>query len=158
MSRAQKSQIQPQAKTQTQPKAQEAKPIKADTGLNREEMEVLKKAFDLFDVEHTGKVDIKEILDALVNCGYDQLNPVLFQIIADLDNQDTIIIVVSAYSCTMFLCNFDSGQTFLPDHCRYSRYSTLKIFLIRAHSPSRISLISWISSSVRCLNLFCILR
>ena len=88
MSRAQKSQIQPQAKTQTQPKAQEAKPIKVDTGLNREEMEVLKKAFDLFDVEHTGKVDIKEILDALVNCGYDQLNPVLFQIIADLDNQE----------------------------------------------------------------------
>ena len=88
MSRAQKSQIQTQTKTQSEPKPQEVKPKKADTGLNREEMEVLKKAFDLFDVEHTGKVDIKEILDALVNCGYDQLNPVLFQIIADLDNQE----------------------------------------------------------------------
>ena len=88
MSRAQKSQVQTQAKPQSQPKIEEKKPIKAETGLNREEMEVLKKAYDLFDIEHTGKVDIKEIIDTLANCGYDQLNPVLFQIIAGLDTQE----------------------------------------------------------------------
>ena len=85
MSRVQKSQNQ----TQVQTKVQQVKTIKEETGLNREELEVLKKAFDLYDVEHTGKVDIKEIIDSLVNIGYDQLNPVLFQIIAGLDNQDT---------------------------------------------------------------------
>ena len=83
-----KTQIQTQTKTQTQPKIEKKKSLKAETGLNREEMEVLKKAFDLFDVEHTGKVDIKEIIDTLLNCGYDQLNPVLFQIIAGLDVPD----------------------------------------------------------------------
>ena len=93
MSRQQKYQMQTQTKTQTQPKLQAQpqpiKSLKADTSLNREELEVLKKAYDLFDVEHTGKVDIKEIIDCLVNCGYDQLNPVLFQIIASLDNPET---------------------------------------------------------------------
>ena len=88
MSRAQKSQVQTQAKPQSQPKIEEKKPIKAETGLNREEMEVLKKAYDLFDIEHTGKVDIKEIIDTLANCGYDQLNPVLFQIISGLDTPE----------------------------------------------------------------------
>ena len=81
-----RSQIQAQSKTQAQPKIEKKKSIKAETGLNREELEVLKKAFDMFDIEHTGKVDIKEIIDTLVNCGYDQLNPVLFQIIAGLDS------------------------------------------------------------------------
>ena len=85
MSRVQKSQNQ----TQVQTKVQQVKTIKEENGLNREELEVLKKAYDLFDVEHTGKVDIKEIIDCLVNCGYDQLNPVLFQIIASLDNPET---------------------------------------------------------------------
>ena len=85
MSRVQKSQNQ----TQVQTKVQQVKTIKEETGLNREELEVLKKAFDLYDVEHTGKVDIKEIIDSLVNIGYDQFNPVLFQIISGLDNQDT---------------------------------------------------------------------
>ena len=63
MSRQQKYKMQTQTKTQTQPKPQAQpqpiKSLKADTSLNREELEVLKKAYDLFDVEHTGKVDIK---------------------------------------------------------------------------------------------------
>ena len=83
MSRAPKSQV------QAQPQPQEKKPSKTEAGLSREELEVLKKAFDLFDIEHTGKVEIKEIIDTLINCGYDQLNPVLFQIIADLDTPET---------------------------------------------------------------------
>ena len=61
---------------------------RVEGGLTKSELEVIKKAFDLFDVEHTGKVDIKEIIDTLLNCGYDQLNPVLFQIIAGLDNPE----------------------------------------------------------------------
>ena len=88
MSRVQRSQAQTQAQPQSQPKPQPMKQTKEESGLNREELEVLKKAFDLYDVEHTGKVDIKEIIDSLLNIGYDQINPVLFQIIAGLDNPE----------------------------------------------------------------------
>ena len=88
MSRAQKNQVQSQSKPKEEPKLQVSKPSKAEAGLNREELEVLKKAFDLFDIEHTGKVEIKEIIETLINCGYDQLNPVLFQVIADLDTPE----------------------------------------------------------------------
>ena len=88
MSRAQKNQVQSQSNPKEEPKLQVSKPSKAEAGLNREELEVLKKAFDLFDIEHTGKVEIKEIIETLINCGYDQLNPVLFQVIADLDTPE----------------------------------------------------------------------
>ena len=88
MSRAQKNQVQSQSKPKEEPKLQVSKPSKAEAGLNREELEVLKKAFDLFDIEHTGKGEIKEIIETLINCGYDQLNPVLFQVIADLDTPE----------------------------------------------------------------------
>ena len=58
---------------------------RVENGLSKQELEVIKRAFDLFDVDHTGKVDIKEIKETLINCGYDQKNPVLFQVFADLD-------------------------------------------------------------------------
>ena len=57
-------------------------------GLTKSELEVIKKAFDLFDVDHTGKADIREIKETLLNCGYDQKNPVLFDIIAEMDTQE----------------------------------------------------------------------
>lgn len=55
---------------------------------SREELEVIKKAFDLFDPDHTGKSDIKEIKDTLKNCGYDEKNPVLYDIIAAMDTPE----------------------------------------------------------------------
>ena len=50
---------------------------RVDHGLTKKELEVIKRAFDLFDVDHTGKADIKEIKETLINCGYGQKNPVL---------------------------------------------------------------------------------
>ncbi len=61
---------------------------KVEGGLTKKELELLKRAFDLYDVDHTGKADIKEIVDTLRNCGYDNKNPVLFQVIADLDTPE----------------------------------------------------------------------
>ena len=61
---------------------------RVENGLSKKELEIIKRAFDLFDVDHTGKIDIKEIVDTLINCGYDQKNPVLFQVIADLDTPE----------------------------------------------------------------------
>ena len=59
-----------------------------ENGISRQELEVIKKACDLFDVEHTGKADIKEIKETLINCGYDQKNPILFQVFSDLDTTE----------------------------------------------------------------------
>ena len=61
---------------------------RVESGLSKKELEVIKRAFDLFDIEHTGKADIKEIKETLINCGYDKKNPVLFQVIADLDTPE----------------------------------------------------------------------
>ena len=61
---------------------------KVEGGLTKSELEVIKKAFDLFDVDKTGKVDIKEIIETLYNCGYDQKNPILFDIIAEMDTPE----------------------------------------------------------------------
>ena len=61
---------------------------KIENGLTKKELEIIKRAFDLFDIDHTGKANIKEIKETLINCGYDQKNPVLFQVIADLDTPE----------------------------------------------------------------------
>ncbi len=61
---------------------------RVEGGLSKSELEVIKRAFDLFDVEHTGKVDIREMIDTLFNCGYNQKNPVLFQILSELDTPE----------------------------------------------------------------------
>mgnify|MGYP003339158185 CR=1 FL=1 len=57
-------------------------------GLNRNEMEVIRQAFDLYDVDHTGKADIAEIKESLINLGYEQKNPVLFDIICEMDTPE----------------------------------------------------------------------
>ena len=57
-------------------------------GLSKEELEILKNAFDLFDTDHTGKANIKDLKETLINCGYDQTNPVIFDIIAEMDTDE----------------------------------------------------------------------
>ena len=63
--------------------------FRVEGGLTKSELEVIKKAFDLFDVDHTGKADIKEIKETLFNIGYDQKNPILFDIIAEMDTPES---------------------------------------------------------------------
>ena len=62
---------------------------RVEGGLTKSELEIIKKAFDLFDVDHTGKADIKEIKETLFNIGYDQKNPILFDIIAEMDTPES---------------------------------------------------------------------
>ena len=52
--------------------------------LNKDEIEIIKKSFDLYDVNHTGRVNIKEMLPTLIDCGYDKKNPVLFKVLSSL--------------------------------------------------------------------------
>ena len=56
--------------------------------LNKTELEVLKSTFDLFDDDHSGKADIKNMKQILIDCGYKESNPVIFDIIAQMDTVD----------------------------------------------------------------------
>ena len=45
----------------------------------------ISKAFELFDQNGTGKIDPKEIKLAMQAIGYDEKNPLMYQIVAELD-------------------------------------------------------------------------
>ncbi len=45
----------------------------------------LKKAFELFDENGNGKMNAKEIREAMLNIGYEEKNPVNFNIASELD-------------------------------------------------------------------------
>ena len=55
-----------------------------DNQLSKSEIEIIKKSFDLYDTEHTGRANIKEMLSTLIDCGYDKKNPVLFKVLSSL--------------------------------------------------------------------------
>ena len=59
-----------------------------DNQLSKSEIEIIKKSFDLYDTEHTGRANIKEMLSTLIDCGYDKKNPILFKVLKDLDNPE----------------------------------------------------------------------
>ena len=44
----------------------------------------IKEAFELFDA-NDGKIDAREVKDAMVNIGYDEKNPVVYQVVTELD-------------------------------------------------------------------------
>ena len=45
----------------------------------------IQKAFELFDENGNGKINIREIKMAMQNIGYDETNPEIYQIVAELD-------------------------------------------------------------------------
>ena len=49
------------------------------------ENDEIKKAFEFFDQNGTGKIDPKEIKLAMQSLGYDEKNPTMYQIVAELD-------------------------------------------------------------------------
>ena len=49
------------------------------------ENEQISKAFELFNQNGTGKIDPKEIKLAMQSIGYDEKNPLMYQIVAELD-------------------------------------------------------------------------
>jgi Ca2+-binding EF-hand superfamily protein len=44
----------------------------------------IQEAFELFD-SNDGKIDAREVKDAMVNIGYDEKNPVVYQVVTELD-------------------------------------------------------------------------
>ena len=57
-------------------------------GLSGEEVDEIRQAFELFDTNGTGRIDPKELKAAMQSLGFDSKNPVIFQLIADLDTPD----------------------------------------------------------------------
>ena len=57
-------------------------------GLSTEEVDEIKQAFDLFDTKGTGKIDPKELKAAMQSLGFGNKNPIIYQLIADLDTPE----------------------------------------------------------------------
>lgn len=54
-------------------------------GLSREELIEIKEAFDLFDTDKGGSIDPKELKDAMNTLGLEARNQTIYQMINDLD-------------------------------------------------------------------------
>ena len=48
----------------------------------------IQEAFELFD-SNDGKLNVKEVRDAMLNIGYDEKNPVVYEVMTELDNTRT---------------------------------------------------------------------
>ena len=55
-------------------------------GLSADEIEEIKEAFDIFDPEGTGSIQVQELLNAMKTLGFDTKNRAIFQMIADFDD------------------------------------------------------------------------
>lgn len=69
-----------------QPKKQVERP-----GLTEDEIEEIREAFNLFDTDGSGKIDPKELKAAMQSLGFENKNPTIYQMIADLEKDQTDI-------------------------------------------------------------------
>ena len=63
--------------------------VNTRSGLSGDEIDEIRQAFDLFDTNGTGKIDPKELKAAMQSLGFDNKNPVIYQLIADLDTPES---------------------------------------------------------------------
>jgi len=54
-------------------------------GLKQDEIEEIKEAFDLFDTDQSGEIDLKELKAAMQSLGYESKNDTIFTMLAELD-------------------------------------------------------------------------
>ena len=54
-------------------------------GLSADEIEEIKEAFDIFDPEGTGSIQVEDLLNAMKTLGFDVKNPAIYKMIADFD-------------------------------------------------------------------------
>ncbi|CAI2382071.1 unnamed protein product [Moneuplotes crassus] len=54
-------------------------------GLTEDEIEEIREAFNLFDTDGSGTIDPKELKAAMESLGFENKNPTIYQMIADLD-------------------------------------------------------------------------
>lgn len=81
------------SKKQTQPptkstgKGQPQKKAIERPGLTEDEVEEIREAFNLFDTDGSGKIDPKELKAAMQSLGFENKNPTIYQMIADLEKE-----------------------------------------------------------------------
>lgn len=54
-------------------------------GLKQDEIEEIKEAFDLFDTDQSGEIDLKELKAAMQSLGFESKNDTIFSMLAELD-------------------------------------------------------------------------
>ncbi|GAB5031590.1 centrin 2 [Nannochloropsis oceanica] len=58
-------------------------------GLTEEEIEEIREAFNLFDLQGSGTIDVRELKQAMQSLGFDAKNHTIYQMIADMDKDGT---------------------------------------------------------------------
>jgi Ca2+-binding EF-hand superfamily protein len=56
-------------------------------GLTEDEVEEIREAFNLFDTEGNGSIDIRELKTAMSSLGFETKNPTIFQMISELERE-----------------------------------------------------------------------
>jgi len=62
---------------------------KSRPGINEEEIEELREAFELFDTDGNGTIDPNELTSAMKNLGFEAKNHTVYQMISDIDKNGT---------------------------------------------------------------------
>jgi centrin-1 len=57
--------------------------------LDEEELEEIKEAFSLFDADHTGSIDVRELKAAMRALGFQVKKAEIRQMLADIDKDDS---------------------------------------------------------------------
>ena len=55
-------------------------------GLSSDEIEEIKEAFDIFDIDQSGEISVSELLQSMKNLGFDVKNKAIYQMIAEMDD------------------------------------------------------------------------
>ena len=83
-----KAQVQAHAQPQTQPQPQIQVNEEGEPDLPNIDLTELKQAFDLYDHDGSQKIRIKECIDGMKLVNFDKTNPILFDIIKDLEDTE----------------------------------------------------------------------
>ena len=59
-------------------------------GLLDEEIEEIRNAFKKYDINKTGKIDVKRFIKEMLSIGLDQKAPLIYKIFCELDTEETL--------------------------------------------------------------------
>ena len=84
-------------------------------GLTEDEVLEIREAFDLFDTDHSGEIDVAELKQALMNLGIDTKNQTLQNMLADIDKNGNANIDFDEFIDMMTAKMSDKDELFLGD-------------------------------------------
>lgn len=69
------------------PRRSHGRAFGAPCGLTPDEVEEIREAFNLFDTEGQGSIDIRELKQAMSSLGFENKNPTIFSMIVELERE-----------------------------------------------------------------------